>query len=262
MCLSLGHHEATESRGAEWCFSILPVFRQYQSRLFSRISSVHRLGHSSKILEIGCAQGLLMVALCEKGFSRVVGVEPSAQAIKTSQKLSKALGVKLDILSGRAEKLPFADSSFDLVIASSVLEHVHDPELVIKEVGRVLKPGGAFYFSTTSVLCPHQSEIRYFPCFSWYPDSLKKKIMNWAKIKHPSLIGFTKYPAYHWFSPAGLKKMALKNGFQTFYGRCDILEARDIESFAITVKRFASSNIILKFALDFFVPGYSCLVKK
>ncbi len=262
MCLSLGHHEATESRGVEWCFGSLPLFRHYQSRLFSRISSVHRLSHSSKILEIGCAQGQLMVALREKGYSSVVGVESSVQAIKTSQKISKALGVKLDILSGRAEKLPFADSSFDLVIANSVLEHVQNPDLVFREVKRVLKRGGAFYISTTSVLCPHQSEIRYFPCFSWYPDSLKKKIMSWAKIKHPSLIGFTKYPAYYWFSPAGLKKMAFRNGFQAFYGRCDILEENDMKSFAITVKRFASLNIILKFVLDFFVPGYSCLIKK
>ena len=54
----------------------------------------------------------------------------------------------LDIRPGVAESLPFEDESVDFVNAYSVLEHVDDPDQVLREVFRVLRRPGAFLFST------------------------------------------------------------------------------------------------------------------
>jgi len=55
---------------------------------------------------------------------------------------------------GRAESIPFPDGAFDLVCCSWVLEHLPDPRRALKEVARVLKPGGTFLFLTPNVLHP------------------------------------------------------------------------------------------------------------
>jgi SAM-dependent methyltransferase len=55
----------------------------------------------------------------------------------------------------QAEKLPFDDASFDLVLCTQVLEHVQDPAAVLSEIHRVLRPGGAALISTHGVFLYH-----------------------------------------------------------------------------------------------------------
>jgi SAM-dependent methyltransferase len=61
-------------------------------------------------------------------------------------------GAYRDKLMAPAETLPFADGSFDLVSANMVVEHVADPRRMLAEIHRVLRPGGAFAFHTSSRL--------------------------------------------------------------------------------------------------------------
>jgi len=55
-------------------------------------------------------------------------------------------------LSGSAYSLPFNDNSFDLVVCSEVLEHLHEYKDAIKEISRVLRPGGQFLASVPAEL--------------------------------------------------------------------------------------------------------------
>jgi ubiquinone/menaquinone biosynthesis C-methylase UbiE len=129
----------------------------------------HNLIHC-EILEIGGAQGLFVAACIELGFL-CQGLEPSRVALADSRQASAILGIHFRLTGGCAENLPYADESFDLLLAISVIEHVKDVRSVFQEAYRVLRPGGAFYSHTASSLCPLQNETRFFPCFSWYPDS-------------------------------------------------------------------------------------------
>jgi SAM-dependent methyltransferase len=58
------------------------------------------------------------------------------------------------LVLGRAERLPFPGSTFDGVISSNVLEHAADPDGMLAEIGRVVKPGGFAYVSWTNWLSP------------------------------------------------------------------------------------------------------------
>lgn len=63
-------------------------------------------------------------------------------------------------------RMPFADASFDCAMATEVLEHCPEPEVTLREVARVLKPGGVFFFTVPFLWplhdCPHD-EYRYTP---------------------------------------------------------------------------------------------------
>jgi SAM-dependent methyltransferase len=78
--------------------------------------------------------------------THLYALEPSLQMHARLRRRSAAAGVDLTILATGAESIPLPDSSVDEVICSLVLCTVDDPERVLSEVRRVLRPGGRFRF--------------------------------------------------------------------------------------------------------------------
>lgn len=83
-----------------------------------------------RLLDAGCGTGGNLVA-----FGPGRGVDPAAEAVEAC----RARG--LDVVRGSLEDLPFADGSFDLVLAADVLEHVADDARALRELRRVAAPG-------------------------------------------------------------------------------------------------------------------------
>ncbi len=99
----------------------------------------------AKILDVGCGGGFLTNELARHGYS-VNGVDLSQESLKVAEAHDETKSVRYEVAD--AYKLPFADESFDALTAMDFLEHVEDPERVIKEFSRVLKPNGLFFFHT------------------------------------------------------------------------------------------------------------------
>lgn len=100
-----------------------------------------------KILDIGCANGLFGKEL-EKLGGKVTGIDISEKAIKLAKKnISEAKVVDLN-----EGKLPFADNSFDTIVASEVLEHLFAPEELLKEIKRILKSDGVAVITAPNLL--------------------------------------------------------------------------------------------------------------
>ncbi|MBP6855680.1 MAG: class I SAM-dependent methyltransferase [Candidatus Pacebacteria bacterium] len=101
----------------------------------------HALRHANKrldrldVLDVGCGSGAVMEFFNQKGH-RVYGVDISPTALAFCEQ--KGLTVK----EGTATHLPFGDQSFDVVCALDVVEHIAKEEDVIREIERVLRPGG------------------------------------------------------------------------------------------------------------------------
>ena len=98
-----------------------------------------------QVLDVGCGAGFLSNELGAAGHE-VTGIDTSADALSVAALHDP--GGTVVYQQGSALELPFADASFDAVCAMDLLEHVEDPERVIAEAARVLKPSGLFFFHT------------------------------------------------------------------------------------------------------------------
>lgn len=103
------------------------------------------IGRDKKILDIGCGAGLLANALAKEGHE-VFGVDLSPSTLKIAKKHDATQTVVYDLADAAA--LPYPTQTFDVVSAMDLLEHVENPQQVISEASRVLKPGGLFFFHT------------------------------------------------------------------------------------------------------------------
>jgi SAM-dependent methyltransferase len=102
------------------------------------------------VLDLGCGEGRHVISAYVEGDVHSVGVDLSLQDLQTTaQKFSHfaepdSTAKSFSLSSANALELPFADNTFDKVICSEVLEHIPDYRGALKEVERVLKPGGMF----------------------------------------------------------------------------------------------------------------------
>lgn len=244
----------------EQAAAALPQTRRWIEAILRRV--IPFLGDDSlDILELGAAQGRALIALDELGH-RASGVEPWTDAVLVAQQLAQKRGAAISIEQGTAEAIPFPAESFDLVIATSVVEHVQDLDRTLEEVFRVLRPGGIFWFSAASARCPRQNEIRGFPAFGWYPDMVKQRIMRWAKESKPHLIGGTEHPAIHWFTPSKARRVLERAGFVEVWDRWDLRRPEDDEGIRRRLAEALKRRPLLRPIADVLVSGCSYAARK
>ena len=99
----------------------------------------------SRLLEIGSGMGHL-VAQLEDTFE-TYGMDLNHWAVKQS----KSVIERTQLQTASAQELPFSDGSFNVVIIKHIVEHLPDPELAIREIGRVTEPGGTLILATPNL---------------------------------------------------------------------------------------------------------------
>ena len=103
------------------------------------------IGEGKTVLDLGCGAGLLTNAFAERGHS-VFGIDLSPKSLEIAKQYDRTQKVSYQV--AHAYSLPYPDGTFDVVCAMDVLEHVEEPNLLLAEASRVLKPGGLFFFHT------------------------------------------------------------------------------------------------------------------
>jgi ubiquinone/menaquinone biosynthesis C-methylase UbiE len=174
-------------------------------------------GHYARSLEIGAGTGYFTLNLLRAGLiSDATCSDISAGMLQTLQSNAQSLGLKVRAERADAERLPFGDDSFDLVLGHAVLHHIPDLARAFAEFERVLAPGGTIIFAG--------EPSRYGDRLAQVPKRLasaaaplwRRAIGAWRATlasdgeRHAALEGVVDV---HAFSPAELSRAATAAGF-------------------------------------------------
>lgn len=246
---------AIEKRSLETALGAREKYVEQARTVLARLANVSNVRPGATIVDIGAAQGLFVLACSELGYE-TVGVEPSAQAREIADHVAVSEGRRIRMIEGFAEAIPLEDGSVDVVHARSVIEHVVDAQRSFEDAFRILRPGGVFWFGTASSMSPWQNEIAGFPGFGWYPDPMKRRIMQWCNTNRPDLVGHG-IPAMHRFTPWKARRMLEKAGFSKVYDRWDLrLSDEGGRGYKLALRAIQTVPGI-KLIADVLVPGCS-----
>ena len=93
------------------------------------------------VLDVGCGDGALVCAAASRG-AEATGVDPDPAMLAAARTRADKDGITAAFLEGRIERLPFPDAAFDMVVSITVLCFVPDASASVREMARVLRPGG------------------------------------------------------------------------------------------------------------------------
>ena len=124
--------------------SIKRAFRLHSKRLdLARKYCNNRPAQSIRLLDVGCSSGAFLLNAKMLGFN-AEGVEPAKKAVDTAKSFN------LNVHHGYLESINFADNTFDLITLFEVIEHLNDPNQLLKECHRILKPDGIMMIGTAN----------------------------------------------------------------------------------------------------------------
>jgi ubiquinone/menaquinone biosynthesis C-methylase UbiE len=127
-----------------------PVARWYEKTTRKDFAAYRELAERLKaprpeggdVLEVAPGPGFLAAELARGGRFRVTGLDISRTFVALARKNAREAGVRAEFREGNAAAMPFADNSFDLLVCRAAFKNFSEPEKALREMRRVLRPGG------------------------------------------------------------------------------------------------------------------------
>jgi ubiquinone/menaquinone biosynthesis C-methylase UbiE len=121
----------------------------------------------ARLLEIGCGMGTDLLQF-SRGGARCIGIDLTPRSIEITRHRFRLYGAEGAFMISDGECLPFRDDSFDVVYSNGVLHHTPDTAGAIREVHRVLRPGGV-----AKVMLYHRHSLNY-----WFEVILRRGVLG------------------------------------------------------------------------------------
>jgi arsenite methyltransferase len=125
--------------------------------------SLGRLSPGERVLDLGSGAGTdsLVAAQMVGESGRVTGIDMTPEMLAKARAAAAELGAaNVEFVEGEAERLPFPDESFDVVISNGVIDLIPDKDAVFAELNRVLVPGGRLQIADVTIQNPVSEEGR------------------------------------------------------------------------------------------------------
>ena len=122
-----------------------------------------RLTPGERALDLGCGAGTdtLVAAQMVAPAGGVVGIDMTPEMLARARRAASEMGLEnVEFVEGEAERLPFPDAGFDVVLSNGVIDLVPDKDAVFAELFRVLRPGGRIQVADVTIQAPVSEEGR------------------------------------------------------------------------------------------------------
>lgn len=173
-----------------------------------------------RALELGCGSGFFLLNLIQAGVARRGSVtDLSPGMVRVAVRNGESLGLDVDGRVADAEGIPYADDTFDLVVGHAVLHHIPDVEKSLREVVRVLKPGGRFVFAGEPTTVGNRY-ARRLSTLTWRAATTATRLPGLGGWRRPQTeldessraAALEAVVDLHTFAPADLERMARNAG--------------------------------------------------
>jgi ubiquinone/menaquinone biosynthesis C-methylase UbiE len=173
-----------------------------------------------KSLELGCGTGFFTLNLKLAGVideCHVTDLSPGM--VDVAQRNARGLGFEVSGRVADAERVPYEDDAFDIVIGHAVLHHIPDLDLTFQEILRVLKPGGRFVFAGEPTR--HGDYVaRRLSRFTWWATTRVTRVPRLSGWRRPQVeldessraAALEAVVDVHTFVPGELERLARRNG--------------------------------------------------
>ena len=227
--LTAGHPQI-ETSALEHFSAALEATGDSTARLDRWLACLDRLiclNPPKRIVVLGCgARPVTLKHLLDLGHD-AIGVEPVPAFLEAAKRYLERSD---RVVPGTAENIPVADSSQHVIFCESVLEHVDSPPISIREMCRVVAPGGVVLVYTTNRLRINwrgKTDEFNVPFYNWLPRLVKESFVFEHLHYRPSLANYSPRPAVHWFTYSQLCRLGRDGGFAQFYGIPDVIDSAD-----------------------------------
>lgn len=187
-------YSASESDTREYFNQVAPRWEEirkdyYDESIRDYLINLGIFKKNMHIVDLGSGNGYIALAAA-KYVKKVIAVDISKEMIKELKKNAKAKGIKnIQTFESDVQDIPLEDETVDMVCASMYLHHIEEPHMAIKEIGRVLKPGGIVFLA----------------------DYHEHKDMELKQKMHDLWPGFSLSRLEKWFSENNFKNIETKN---------------------------------------------------
>lgn len=198
----------------------------------------NRLPSGAEVLDVGCGNGVISRSLGEQGF-KVRGIDVSEKAIEKARSLNTLPNVRFEVVS--AEQLVAEGNRYYAVICSEVLEHLHDPGVLLRVLNQSLHPDGILVVTVPNGKGPRESLVT-----RPYIHLQQKNDWRWRfMLKMKSLFGYKGTTVQsdaedlthiQFFTKSSLEKLASAHEFRIVkFGKTNFIE--DVFPFSFLAKK-------------------------
>ncbi|MBN1769798.1 MAG: class I SAM-dependent methyltransferase [Deltaproteobacteria bacterium] len=201
-----------------WLFDMRGSWDGFHARLFDlvvarEIAALYerlaeqlapRLPPAGRILDVGCGAGRPTAQLARRRpGARVTGIDLSATQIALARREHAAVP-NLEFRTGDALALPFPDGSFDAAVSLSSIKHWPDPARGVRELARVVRPGGIVFVLEADRECTRETAERFVRRWRFVPPPAVP-VLAWYFLRFPARQGCTAAELRRLLEAAGVR---------------------------------------------------------
>ena len=210
----------------------------------------------TRMLEVGTGTGWFPL-LCKANGLRCKGLEISPQLIQAAMKLGAENGIEPDLELGNVEDTDIGTEEYDVIVASSIFEHVERWRDGLTRIYRALRPGGVLFFESTNKFSLKPTE-HPMPFYGWMPDRLRYRFRIMTQGPEIMKLGID----FHQFRYPQLRRALREIGFRTILDAVDLSDLGQLRGLKRALMTAAKRNALARSILLTFMDATTLVCTK